>query len=258
MIRQIDLNARCAGHLSGGFSNDSIAAFPQSFVTEAEALGAAVHRTSVGFETVRCFLEEPEALFSLPRLSEAEPVRRVLEQMRGAPKDKILLLKANGPYSILASLIDPKHFYRWLVKHRAGIHRALDQITGGLTEYLCAAIGCGASIISLADPYASPRILGEKRYREFAAAPLVTLMKNVAAKTGGAAEKPDAVIHLCPHNSVPLTQLGYTGVRNIPVRRGSYIDALIRHPGFPPGLAILGDQCIYAQNTEKLVIQYLC
>ncbi|MDR2742146.1 MAG: hypothetical protein LBB98_08355 [Treponema sp.] len=198
MIRQIDLNAYCAGHLSGSILNDRIVAFPQSFVTEAKVLGAAAHRTGDGFETVQYLFEEPEALLGLPCIAEAEPVRRVLEQIRGAPKDKTLLLKANGPYSILASLIDPRHLYRWLVKHRPTVRQALDRITADLAEYLCAAAACGVSIISLADPYANLEVLGEKRYREFAAPFLMRLMRDIASGVDGCVEKPGVLLHLCP------------------------------------------------------------
>jgi uroporphyrinogen-III decarboxylase len=259
MIEQIDLNAYCAGHLSGSVLDDRVIAFPRSFVVEAEALGAAVRLTRGGFETVEYLPEE--ALSKLPNLAEAVPVRRVLEEIRKAPGDKKLLLKANGPYSILASLIDPKQLYRRLIKDRPGIHRALETITAGLTDYLYAAIACGVSIISLADPYANPQVLGEKRYREFAAPFLVTLMKNIASGIDGGAEAGNTktvILHLCPHNSVPLARLGYLNIRNITVKHDSYIDALIRPSVFKPGLTILGDQCIYAQNTERLAVHYFC
>jgi uroporphyrinogen-III decarboxylase len=258
---ETDLNAYCAGHLSGIVLDDRVIALPRSFVVEAEALGAAVSLTRGGFETAQYLPEE--ALSKLPNLAEAVPVRRVLEEIRKMPKDKKLLLKANGPYSILASLIDPKQLYRRLIKDRPGIHRALDTITAGLTDYLRAAIACGASIISLADPYANLQVLGERRYREFAAPFLVTLMKNIASGIDRGADKAGTVIlHLCPHNSVPLTRLGYLNIRNIAVKHDSYhdsyIDTLLGPSGFKPGLTILGDQCIYAQNTERLAVHYFC
>jgi uroporphyrinogen-III decarboxylase len=252
-IEQTDLNAYCAGHLSGSVLDDRVIAFPRSFVVEAEALGAAVRLTRGGFETVEYLPEE--ALSKLPKLAESGPVRRVLEEIRKAPGDKTLLLKANGPYSILASLIESKQLYRRLIKDRPGIHRALETITAGLADYICAAIACGVSIISLADPYANLQVLGERRYREFAAPFLITLMKNIASGINEYTEagKTKAVIlHLCPHNSVPLTRLGYLDIRNIAAKQDSYIDALLGPSGFKPGLTILGDQCIYAQNTERL------
>jgi uroporphyrinogen-III decarboxylase len=256
MITRIDLNVYCAGHLSGNIFNNRIISFPRSFVTEAEALGAGIHLTREGFETVQYLFDDPKALFRLPRLTEGAPVHRVLKQICEAPKDKTLLLKVNGPYSILASLVDPKDLYRWLIKHRLAVHRALDTITFGLADYLYMAIMCGVSILSLADPYANLQVLGEKRYREFAAPCLVTLMKNIAFRVDGAAGKPKVIMHLCPHNSVPLTQLGYLGIRKIPVKHDAYIDALIRPADFQRGLTILGDQCIYTQNTENLAVHY--
>jgi hypothetical protein len=265
MIKDIDFSAYCAGHLSGRPPDSRITALPHDFVTEAEALGAVVHRTQSGFKTVQYLFEAPEALYSLPNLADSEPVRRVLEQIRAAPADKTVLLKVNGPYSILASLTDPASLYRRLIKYSSAVHQALDRITCGLTDYLCMAVVHGASIISLADPYANLGVLGEKRYREFAAPYLLALLKNIvanfASKINGSMEKPNTVIHLCPHNSVPLVRFGYMHIQNIAVNHDSYIGALIsltRPPGFRPDLIILGDQCVYARDIEKLVIHYFC
>jgi uroporphyrinogen-III decarboxylase len=255
-IQRIDPDACCAGHLSGAGLSGRIISFPRGFVTEAEALGAVIHRSPAGLETAQYLFEEPGALLKVPRLAEGKAVRRVLKQICGAPKNKTLLLKAGGPYSILASLIDPKHFYRWLIKHRSAIHHALDEITRGLTDYLCAAAARGVSIISLADPYANLSVVGEKHYHEFAAPYLAALIKNIAFKIDEAAEKPKLIIHLCPHSSIPLARLGYTHTENIAVKHAFYINALIEPSDFPPGLTILGDQCIYARNTEKLAVHH--
>jgi uroporphyrinogen-III decarboxylase len=258
MIKNIDFNAYCAGHLSGSLTDSRIIPLPEGFFTEAEALGAAVRRTQGGFETVQYLIENPEALYKLPNIADSEGARRVLEQVsrarRTEPADKTIMLKANGPYSILASLIDPAYLYRWLIKYPAAIHHGLDRITGGLTDYLFAAVTHGASIISLADPYANIDILGEKYYREFAAPYLMALLQNMDSKINAQTEKPNIIIHLCPHNSIPLVQLGYMSMRDIAVCHDTYTGALISPPNFEPGLSILGNQCVYAQNINKLSI----
>jgi uroporphyrinogen-III decarboxylase len=260
MIKNIDFNAYCAGHLSGSLTDSRIIPLPEGFFTEAEALGAAIHRTQGGFEALQYLVESPEALYKLPNIADSEGARRVLEQVSRARRtaDKTVMLKVNGPYSILASLIDPAYLYRWLIKYPAAIHHGLDRITGGLTDYLSAAVTCGASIISLADPCANIGILGEKHYREFAAPYLAALLRNMVSKINAPindkTEKPKAIIHLCPHNSIPLVQLGYMSVQDIAVCHDAYTGALIHPPGFEPGLTILGNQCIYARNIKKLSI----
>jgi len=249
-----DLNAYCSGHITGHYIHKNIISFPENFVTEAEALGAVINKTANGFETPQYLFNDPKELYDIPFLAETEPVYRVMEQIRRAPKDKIILLKVNGPYSILASLIEPKMLYRWLVKNSPAVHAALNTITAGLSEYIYRAVAGGVKIISLADPYANPKILGEKRYRELAAGYLLTLLKNTAAGVNASAKEKSVLLHLCPHNSVPLVQLGYMETKDIPITNGAYIDALTDKSLFPPGLTIAGNRCIYSENTGTITL----
>jgi uroporphyrinogen-III decarboxylase len=252
-LYDIDLNAYCSGHITGLWTNEKIIAFPRNFVTEAQALGAAIHQTANGFETVQYLFNDPEDFCTMPFLADTEPVYRVLEQIRqAAPQRKTILLKVNGPYSILASLVEPKLFYRWFVKNNAALHDALDTVSEGLAEYICGAVLEGVKIISLADPYANLQILGEKRYREFAAPYLLKLLQNISARINGARGEKKIILHICPHNSVPLAQLGYTETEDVPVSGASYIDVLTTESTFQPGLTLLGNQCIYSENTGKI------
>jgi hypothetical protein len=246
-LYDIDLNAYCTGHVTGLFTHEKIISCPHNFVTEAQALGAIIHKTANGFETAQYLFNDPGDLYTIPFLADTEPVYRVLEQIRqAASQRKTILLKVNGPYSILASLVEPKSFYRWFVKSKAALHDALDTVAEGLAEYICGAVLEGVTIISLADPYANLQILGEKRYREFAAAYLMGLLKSVGGKS--------VRLHLCPHNSVPLVQFGYIEAKDIPITQNSYLDALAEEVLFSPGLTITGNQCIYSENTGKMTL----
>jgi hypothetical protein len=158
--------------------------------------------------------------------------------------------------------------YRWLVKNAPAVHAALDTINAGLAEYIRRALAEGVKIISLADPYANQRILGEKRYREFAAAYLIKLLKNIAAGVDASNAtaklntstvvntscKKSVRLHLCPHNSVPLVQAGYLEEKDIPITPCSYINALTDESIFPPGLTITGNRCIYSENTGTISV----
>jgi hypothetical protein len=250
----LDLNAYCSGHITGFGGHKKIIAFPDNFVTEAKALGAVINKTANGFETAQYLFNNPDELYAIPSLADTEPAYRVIEQIHQAPKDKIILLKANGPYSILASLIDPKLLYRWFVKNSPAVHTALNTITAGLTDYINRTVKEGVKIISLADPYANPEILGEKRYRELAAAYLLTLLENTATAVNSIAKEKNVLLHLCPHNSIPLVQLGYMETKNITITPGSYIDALTKESLFPPGLTIVGNQCIYSEDTGTVTL----
>jgi uroporphyrinogen-III decarboxylase len=239
-----DPNALCMGHITGNTAYNNIIAFPDDFTTEAKALGADIEITASGFEVIRPLFAEPNALYTIPLFGESTLIKNVVEKIRAAssaaPKESKVLLKLNGPYSVLASLIKPELFYRWHAKHRDAIHSALDSITASLETYLNTSIDSGAGIISLADPYAKVSILGEKRYREFAAAYLLRLLRGIKGEK--------AVIHLCPHSSIPLVQFGYFEAKDIPVNNDSYPDALVHQSG----LLLLGNRCIYAGKVDAL------
>ncbi|MDR2632759.1 MAG: hypothetical protein LBC51_03940 [Treponema sp.] len=235
-----DLNALCVGHITGNTANNSIAAFPDNFTTEAKALGADSETTANGFEVIRPLFTEPDMLFNVPEFGESELINAVVGKISAASKEKKVLLKLNGPYSVLASLIRPELFYRWCAKHGEAIHAALDSITTSLEMYLNKSIDSGAGIISLADPYAKVSILGEKRYREFAAAYLSRLLRGVKGEM--------AIIHLCPHSSIPLVQFGCFAVKEIPVNSDTYLDALIHQNG----PLLLGNRCVYSGKIDSI------
>ncbi|MDR0721448.1 MAG: hypothetical protein LBF75_01465, partial [Treponema sp.] len=113
-IRQKDLNAYCAGHLPHQGDDPGIALYPEGFFTEALALGAAYSQTPQGFSTPQYSYTHPAQLYDLPQIAEATPVREVLKAIQNKDPEKTALLKVNGSYSVLASLVEPKLFYRWL------------------------------------------------------------------------------------------------------------------------------------------------
>ncbi|AEF81003.1 uroporphyrinogen decarboxylase family protein [Leadbettera azotonutricia] len=256
-----DLNAYCSGHITGSRNptdldtHSGIDAFPYNFVTEALALGATTEKTAGGFETLQYLFSDPDDLLNLPLMDEQPPVIHLLEMIEKAPPEKIILLKVNGPYSILASLISPHLFYRWLAKNKVQVHAALERINTGLVSYILKAAAKGVKILSLADPYANPEILGEKHYREFAASYLVKLLKEITNKT------PGLVIHLCPHNSLILEKYGFLKSRAEytaavpPVQTKtealasdeSYINLLIALTLLKNSV-LLGHQCIYSEK----------
>jgi uroporphyrinogen-III decarboxylase len=263
ILADFDPNAYCPGHITGRDIHTKIIAFPQNFVTEAESLGAKTNKTLGGFETVRVLFNKPGELYQLPNLARGgkakEVIRRIKETLEptddtlaGVLRGKTVLLKVNGPYSILASLVEPRLFYRWLGKERCAVHAALEKITTGLGEYIQRAVNAGAEIISLADPYANVKILGEKYFLEFAACPLLDLLNFISPAVNSAEAEKKVKLHICPHNSVPLLELGRFKKEETPVEYVSYISALLDWPHFRKGLTITGGECIYSRNIKKL------
>ncbi|MDR2797131.1 MAG: hypothetical protein LBB80_02205 [Treponema sp.] len=249
-IHQKELNAYCAGHLANQGDDPGIAAYPEGFFTEALALGAACSQTPQGFITPQYRYTHPSELYDLPQITEAAPVRDVFEAIQKKDPGKTALLKVNGPYSVLASLVEPKLFYRWLGKEQAAVRQGLETISAGIKAYIQEAFALGVKILSLADPYANVGLLGESHYRVFAAAPLIRLVQGVlqeSPQTGAG-----RIIHLCPHNSLPLEQFGFlkseTVLRVYPT---SYTLLLIN--GTAKGIPLAGHRCIYSKAATELI-----
>jgi uroporphyrinogen-III decarboxylase len=245
-----DLNAYCSGHITGLNTHPDIIAFPDNFITEALALGAKTEKTANGFETPHYLFSDPDKLLNLPLMDEQPPIIHLLEMIEKTLPEinslgKTILLKANGPYSILASLVSPPLFYRWLAKNKVQVHAALERISTGLAAYILKAVSKGVKILSIADPYANPDILGEKHYREFAAFYLVKLLKEIISKA------PGLIIHLCPHNSLILEKYGFLKSRAEYIEAESYIDLLIT---LTNNSTLLGHQCIYAERPRELIL----
>ena len=244
-----DYKAHCSGHLSALEGNSRVAMFPENFITEAAALGGRLRKTAGGIAVVEPVFETPAALRDLPPLEEQPAIKQVLERIAWAPAEQIPLLQANGPYSALAPLVPPALFYRWLAKNPDDILAALDRITAGLHAYSTAAFVKGARILSLADPFAGLAVLGEERYRAFAARPLAKLLKTLSA-----ADFPGRVIHLCPRSSLCLERCGLLKSKPLSAtgKGKSYTELLASLE--TREILILGHQCIHTREANRLVV----
>jgi uroporphyrinogen-III decarboxylase len=239
-----ELDAYCSDHGVEMSAGGTALFFPGNFVTEAAALGAAVNRTSRGHESVAHFINDAAALSKLPDLAGTETVHRLLERIRAAPKNRPLCLTASGPYSILASLSEPKLFYRWHVKEAAALHAALEKMTASVLGYISATLDAGVRIVSLADPYADFGILGEERYRCFATDYLYRLVERLRTAYS---ERP-LLIHICPRSFIPMRQLGYFAAIN-----GAATGVAATDTAFRNCPVITGNRCIHdslAVNNE--------
>jgi hypothetical protein len=158
-----------------------------------------------------------------------------------------VFLKIWGPYSVLASAAEPSLFYRRLKREKAQVHGELEKITLGLAGYIAGALSRGTRIISLAEPFGIPALLGESSYREYAASYLVRLLEALG-------EDPLArgLIHLCPHCSVPLEFFGYLKDAGTELPgRGSYPETL-REYAAGEKLLLAGRRCVHTGENRSL------
>jgi uroporphyrinogen-III decarboxylase len=246
------LNAYCRDH-----SGAPDAAGPEGFYAEALALGASFTRTAGGFITPQYLYTRAEELYGLPRLDESPRIKSILADIQRAAPGKrasgeTTLLKANGPYSVLASLVEPKVFYRWLGREGEAVHRGLETITAGITAYVRAAFAAGITVLSLADPSADAELLGEGRCREFAGAWLMALVEGVLAGP----ESRGKIIHLCPRSSLPLERCGLlqSETRSVADRPRPYTRLL--EQAAESGITFAGHRCIHSGAAAELTALY--
>jgi uroporphyrinogen-III decarboxylase len=249
----MDYNAYCSGHTDRTDYKSAIAAFSDNFYTEAAAFGVETGVTKNGFPVSGYVWTDPSMLNRLPMLDETPPVKSILKSIEHFQPDETILLKANCPYSVLASLVEPSLFYRWLRRNKNEVHNALYTITIGLASYLVKALRKGVTLLSLADPYADMKTLGKECYNEFAAYYLVSLLNRLLhnkANTSG-------LIHLCPYNSIALEELNLvtTSSKHIHYDRGDYIGLIDYYIKNTPlkNIVLTGHHCIYAVNTGTIV-----
>jgi uroporphyrinogen-III decarboxylase len=238
----------CIGHLTKNEtemrSSNKVLALPEGFVTEAQALGASTKETSGGFVVPSYLYTDPVMLLTIPRIDEQYPIKRILERIQNE-SSRPVVLKVNGPYSVLASVIEPSLLYRWLKKNPVEVHAALHRITTGLSAYIIQAVMHGAKIISLADPYANPSILGMEHYKKYAGAYLTELLSLVLSQSS------TGLIHLCPHSSIPLEKAGYIAAETVPIKSNapSYIDTLLELV-VENTVTLTGHHCIYSASVS--------
>jgi|AGTN01.2.fsa_nt_gi Uroporphyrinogen-III decarboxylase len=220
----------------------SILQLPVGFTAEAEALGAqAVQGAGCVYTAYSC--GSLNQLRNLPRLETQEPVARVIDCIRMAAGH--VMLAVQSPYSVLAAVTEPPLLLRWLIAEPFEVKSALERITEGLGEYIKAAVASGADIVSLADPYALPEVLGNARYMEFVAAYMTRLLRMLV----NSLER--GVVHICPRSSLVLERLGCLVSRKAVCPPGRYEDQLLRLSR-DNSVWFVGHRCIHLETSAYI------
>ena len=200
------------------YKGDCICRVPFCLTVEAEALGAKViisnEKMGPRFKNYR--------FNSIEELAEIEEidvnrgrVKEVLNCVDLLRKSgNIVALNVEGPFTILALLIDPVILYKGIAKHRDLIEEALKVIENSAIKYILAGIEKGAKIISYADPTGALEIVGPKIYREISGKVSYNILKSVAG------ELDRAIVHLCGKTSSAFEKIGFCKVKPVTVAVG--------------------------------------
>jgi len=161
--------------------------------------------------------------------------------------DEPVMIRVPGPFSAFMTAAGTNATYRWMQKHGPEVKEAFAQIMDGLSEYCIEMAGRGARILSIADPSAIADVLGEKKYREFAAEYTVRLVRQILPHAG------NSILHLCPRTSLLLEGYGYCRSRKLPVQSSDYASALLNVHNVTKD-RLIGHRCI---NAEKACCTFL-
>lgn len=120
-----------------------------------------------------------------------------------AESGHVVSLRVEGPFTILAMLMDLTTISRCYLQHPLVLQKALQKITDYQTEYVRRGILQGARVISYADPSGIPQYIGPKFYRELCGSYTYRLMMQVEPFLQR------AVVHICGRTSLALQHAGF-------------------------------------------------
>lgn len=200
------------------YKGDCICRVPFCLTVEAQALGAKVimpdkktgpRIASYIFNKIEELAEIAEMDLSRGTINEVLNCVEIL-----ANKGNVVALNVEGPFTILAQLIDPTVLYKGISKHRELIDRALQVIENGVVQYIWAGINKGAGIISYADPTGALELVGPKIFREISGQVSCNILQRVAGNLSG------VLIHLCGKTSTALAKTGFCRIKPVAVPGG--------------------------------------
>jgi uroporphyrinogen-III decarboxylase len=215
------------------------------FADEASALGAAVTATASGFQEVVPFINSPEQLSRVPRLSESAQMENSLARIRELSGKQPFMANAIAPYSLL-SMIASRKLMAWLLRYPDETRSALLFLASELGWYISGLFAAGAKVVSLSDPHAQRELVGDSRFREFCVNSQMDLLKQII-KTNI-----KGVLHLCPYCFTPLEEYGLISVSENRTVNETYEYALLTAAENAKETVLIGRQCPHTKQTDTI------
>ena len=113
-----------------------------------------------------------------------------------------------GPVTLASDLVSVKSFMKWSLKKTDLFEQALDLATDATIIYANAMVEAGADIISVADPVASPDLMGPDFFKKFFQARLQQFSSSVDSVT---------VLHICGNVNPILSYMADCGFEGLSV-----------------------------------------
>jgi uroporphyrinogen-III decarboxylase len=224
-------------------SGDCFCKLPFCATIEADALGACIKLGDFnnGPRVDRYVFSSIEELDSIGRIDfKSGRIGTVLDSVEILSNNgEQVILNVEGPFTIIASLIEPVTFYKALRKNKSMALSVLKKIEDNVTEYMFEAIKRGARIISYADPMGTIDILGPYIFKEFSAISTINIIKGSELFLNG------SLIHICGKLTSSLETLGLCKIKAIyfkgEMTYGEVIDKLLKVRN---DVNLLGNSCI--------------
>ncbi|TYQ12754.1 UNVERIFIED_CONTAM: uncharacterized 2Fe-2S/4Fe-4S cluster protein (DUF4445 family) [Acetivibrio alkalicellulosi] len=129
-------------------------------------------------------------------------IQNTLECIQRQSQKKIVL-NVQGPFSILATLVNPAKLYKYRGESKEFLLDVLNNIASSLGEYTVEAVKRGVDIISFADPEGVMEIVGEGFYKELSGRAAYTYLKIVEPYLS------KTLVHICGKTSYSLQRGGF-------------------------------------------------
>lgn len=212
---------------------------------------------SIGFVEVEAFKMssgvEKLDLNNIAKLSnfnfEEGPISSVLRQCKDLSTEYKVMVKVNGPLTIISELIGNNKLFLFWKKSPDEFYKVLKRIENNLSSYINECINYGASIISYGDAICSRDILGPRHLQDITTNFTYPFLKSIETIINKR-----ALLHICPKLSGALKHLDLASTKIINLnKKMSYEDACLYVNGLE---AIVGSKCIEYRDiqVEKLEI----
>lgn len=222
---------------------------PLDLTTEARAFGGDVKWNGTQLVPGKYVCQNREDLEALCRRTlEEQAVREILECIPGLRDDPVIL-DVQGPFSILASLMEPATLFRVLKPEKERIEQILDKIIWFLVDYIMIAVDRGVKVISFADPAGVMELTGPAVYRAFSGRAVHRLFTALSPFLD------KAVVHLCGKVAVSMEKAGYLKPHPKRLAEGDYLENLLALAG-NPSVRFVGGGCINIRQSLPLINCY--
>ncbi len=241
------------------YKKDQIVRIPFCVTVEAEALGGRIKLgdDKSGPRVDQYVFLDIEELGKIKEIDLSRGrIKEVLDSVEGLSReDETVALNVEGPFTIIASLIDPMIFYKGIRKHKEIVDKFMKIIEDNVVAYILGGIERGAKIISYGDPVGSLDIVGPKVYKEISGQTTYNILKRVEPFLDG------RIVHICGKTSTAFDQLGFSESYPIEVDEElTYGEAILQLMKSNQEIKFIGHTCIKKTpfRMKKPIVWNVC